>query len=343
MSRSCPERSTRRGKRTRNLTSLRARSAFLVYCFVIGCASQDSTLEVGTNTSWLEPCEETAECEGAGACRCGVCTATCTSDAECSPGICGSRLATNGQCAGITTQRLCLPAPEVDAAATCTAFPIAADDDLKVTEPTCAMPDALLCESFDAKLPEEYSTWYGDEEVASIQDCQVARGAGALRLQSSTFGYSQTRMLLSAPATEGPLFVRFFGYFAQEFRIPEYMGLFELWTTESGPPKIGVDAIGNDQLEVNLSPFSSVLVSAEGVLRRDEWLCIELALDLRTEGGAVTLSIGGTPVIEEDDVITSPGQPFSVAVLEAAPAPDSTGVDIAFDELVIATTPIGCE
>ncbi len=341
MSRSCTNDSDGRSERPRKPKSLRA-GLFVGCCLLIGCANQDSTLQVGTNTSWLKPCEQTAECDGVGSCRCGVCTDTCTSDDECSPGICGSQLATNGQCTGMAKERLCLPATEVDAAASCTVFPIAADDELQVSEPSCTTRDALLCESFDAMLPEEYSTWYGDEEVASIQDCEVARGAGALRVQSNTFGYSQTRMLLATPVSEGPVYVRFYGYFAQDFRIPQYMGLFELWTTEDGPPKIGLDAIGNDQLEVNLSPFSSVLVSAEGVLRRDEWLCIELALDLRTEGGSVALSINGTPIIEENDVVTSPGEPFSVAVIEAAPAADSTGVNIAYDELVIATTPIGC-
>jgi hypothetical protein len=137
--------------------------------------------------------------------------------------------------------------------------------------------------------------------------------------------------------------VRFFGYFAEGFPIPEYLGLFELWTNEEGPPKIGLDAHANDQLGVNLAPFSSVLKSAPGVLRRGEWLCIELALDLRTEGGSVTLSLDGTPVIEETGVVTSPGEAFSVAVIEALPAEDSTGIDIAFDALVVAFEPIGCE
>lgn len=319
------------------------RRASLACGLLIGCSTPETALEVGTNTSWLMQCEETGECNGEGSCRCGICTDSCTSDDECGAGICGSSLATNGQCEGISRQRICLPAPEVDAAASCTVLPVTADDDLQLTDATCATPNALLCESFDAPLPEAYSTWYGDEEVAAIQDCEVARGAGALRLQSSTFGYSQTRMLLASPATEGPLHVRLFGYFADDFRIPQYMGLLELWTNESGPPKIGLDAIGNDQLEVNLSPFSSVLVSEEGVLRRNQWLCIELALDLRTEGGSVTLSIDGMPIIENSDVVTSPGEPFTVAVIEGSPAEDSTGVNIAFDELVIATEPVGCD
>lgn len=326
--------------RERRAVSLNA-VAFAAWT-LLGCSSQDSTLQVGTNTSWLMACEEDATCNGMGRCRCGICTDSCTSDEDCGSGICGSSLATNGQCGVVTAGRLCLP-DTTDAASECTVLPVAADNDLQGLEPACSTPKALVCESFDAPLPSAYSTWYGDEVVASIQDCEVARGAGALRLQSSVFGYSQTRVLLPSPVAEGPLYVRWFGYFSETFKIPKYMGLFELWTTEDGPPKIGVDAVGKDQLELNLSPFSSVFVSAEGVLRRNQWLCLELAVDIKTEGGSISLAIDGTPVIEETGVVTSPGDPFRVAVIEASPATDATGVDITIDELVIATAPIGCD
>ncbi len=323
--------------------TLSFRLASLTSCLWLGCAAQDSPPQVGTNTSWLMSCRETADCNGAGTCRCEVCTDECGGDDECGPGVCASELATNAQCGTIMSQRICLPASEVDAALPCTVLPVTRDVQLGMVESSCTTPGALLCESFDAPLAEGYSTWYGDEEIAAIQDCEVARGAGALRVQTGEFGYSQTRMLLASPVTEGALHVRFFGYFAEGFPIPEYLGLFELWTNEEGPPKIGLDAHANDQLGVNLAPFSSVLKSAPGVLRRGEWLCIELALDLRTEGGSVTLSLDGTPVIEETDVVTSPGEAFSVAVIEALPAEDSTGIDVAFDALVVALEPIGCD
>lgn len=319
-------------------------SLVAVACWaLLGCSSPSSTLEVGTNTSWLMVCEEDAECGSTGSCRCGICTDSCASDEDCGSGVCGSELATNGQCRKATQTRICLPPPAADAATECTVLPVSADDDLQLVESTCSTPNALVCESFDAPLPEGYSTWYGDEVVAAVQDCQVARGAGALRLQSSVFGYSQTRIRLPSPASEGALHVRLFGYFGEAFVIPKYVALFELWTNDDGPPKISLDAIGNNQLEINLSPFSSVFVSPEGVLRRNEWLCLELAVDLRVEGGSVSLAIDGTPIIEETGVVTSPGEPFTVAVIEASPSTDSTGVDIAFDELVIATEPIGCD
>lgn len=318
-------------------------SLTIASALLFGCASQDSTVQVGTNTSWLMACESTAECNGVGSCRCGICTDTCSRDEQCGTGICGSELATNSQCEAVTATRLCLPVVAADAQNSCTVLPITGDDELQPVEYTCATPDALLCESFDAPLPEAYSTWYGDEITGSIQDCEVARGAGALRLQSSSFGFSQTRMFLPSPISEGELHVRLFAYFGGTFEMPQYTGLFELWTTDSGPPKIGLDAIGNDQIEVNFSPFSSVFVSSNGVLRRNEWLCLELALELRADSGSVSLSIDGVPVIEESGVVTYPGEPFTVAVIEALPAPDSTGVDVALDELVIATAPIGCD
>ena len=335
------QRCARHGRLT-GRTRANVQLAALVGGLFLGCAAQDS-LEVGTNTSWLKACEKTVDCNGAGTCRCNVCTAVCAEDDECGPGVCASELATNAQCRAIQPERVCLPAPEADAAKTCTVLPMAVDAELGMTESSCTTPEALLCESFDAPLPQGYSTWYGDEEIAAVQNCEVARGAGALRVQSGEFGYSQTRMLLASPVTAGALHVRFFGYFAEGFTIPEYLGLFELWTNENGPPKIGLDAHGNDQLGVNLSPFSSVLKSAPGVIRRGQWLCIELALDIRTEGGSVTLSVDGTSVIEETGLVTSPGEAFSVAVIEALPAEDATGIDVAFDALVVALEPIGCQ
>lgn len=309
----------------------------------MGCGAQDTTPEVGTNTSWLKTCAHSVECNGAGSCECGLCTRSCESDAECGGGKCGSALSSNAQCEGAMDSRICLPGTSEGGADGCTTLPITSDANLELGQSNCSAPNALLCETFDAPLPAEYSTWYGDEEVASLQDCEVARGAGALRLQSDVFGYAQTRMSLSSPLLSGPLHIRLYAYFARDLVIPRYLGLFELWTSEDGPGnKISLDAIENDQLKVNLSPFSSVLESAEGVLRRDEWVCIEVDLELSTEAGSVRVSLDGTPVIDETAVVTSPGEPFTVAVIESAPAEDSTGVNMVFDELVVATSPIGC-
>jgi hypothetical protein len=217
-----------------------------------------------------------------------------------------------------------------------------ADEEL-VTLPStsCDAGGALLCESFDAPFTSEYSTWYGEAQIATIQDCLVNQGAGALRYKSSGFGYAQTRMRLSSSVAEGPLHARFYAYFPSEMTIPKYLALFELWTIDDSPnEKIGVDALGDNQLEFNVAGTASS--SAVGVLKRDRWLCIELGLDLSADSVAISLSVDGETVITADSVATSLSGPFSVAVVESVPSEESLGVEHVFDELVIATEPIGC-
>jgi hypothetical protein len=313
-------------------------AAFAVW--LVGCSSQSTPLSVGTNTSWLTVCDKTSDCQGAGSCQCGLCTDNCSSDDECQGGTCGSALASNGQCGAAAKERLCLP--KADQPTACTELALADDADLEAAGAvTCDAPGALLCESFDAPLASEYSTWYGDAPIASLQDCLVAKGAGALRYQSAGFDYSQTRMRLASPVSEGPLYARFYAYFPADLTIPEYLALFELWTVDDGPKdKISVDAIGNNQFEINVA--GTAAVSAEGVLTRNRWLCIELALDLSPSNGSLSLSIDGETVVEKAGNASFPAAPYSVAVIESVPSEEAQGVELAFDELIVATEPIGC-
>jgi hypothetical protein len=78
-------------------------------------------------------------------------------------------------------------------------------------------------------------------------------------------------------------------------------------------------------------------------LLRDTWLCFELHLDLQTGSGTATLEVDGVEAISGGEFTTQPTEPFSVAVIEAQPTSDTTGVDLYIDDLVVATSPIGCE
>jgi hypothetical protein len=72
-------------------------------------------------------------------------------------------------------------------------------------------------------------------------------------------------------------------------------------------------------------------------------LCLELSLDLQAENGTAALDLDGTTVISSDQFATQPTEPFTVAVIEAQPTDDTSGVDLYLDDLVIATAPIGCQ
>jgi len=296
----------------------------------------------GTNTNWLRSCTSSGECGASSRCACGLCTRTCTSDDECAPGICGSSLATAFQCAGEEEQTVCLPEPLAPSA--CSEFPIATDTDLApAAVAPCNVPGALLCEAFDAELPAEDATWYSGVMDASIEDCVVHQGSGAIRYQTQSFGYSQTRMRLANPVSSGLLAARFYAYVPASVTLPNYLAMFELWSDDaSSNGKISVEAKPNDILEVYLTPNDAAYSSPVGVLLRDQWLCITLTLDVAPAGGSVSLAVDGAEVIAQRDVVTLPPNPISVAVVEGLPSADATGVELALDDLVVATEPLAC-
>jgi hypothetical protein len=315
-------------------------SALALLLGLAGCSSKPQSS--GTNTNWLRACASTPECGGESTCRCGICTDECTDDADCRSGICGSALESNGQCARAGSPRICLPEPAQASSCTELAVPAVAELSAAVT-PACDVPGALLCESFDAPLPPEYATWYSGAVAASIEDCRVHRGAGALRYQADTFGYVQTRMRLPAPVSSGPLYARFYAYIPSSVTIPDYLAMFELWCEDSSSEgKISVEAIPDDVLELYLTPNDSAYAASAGSLVRDQWMCIELALEVASGGGSASLSVDGTVIIEQADVVTLPASPISVAVIEALPSEDGAGVDLTIDDLVVADQPIGC-
>ena len=296
----------------------------------------------GTNTNWLRSCASSDECGSASRCACGLCTRECTSDDECAPGICGSSLATAVKCAGGQEQTVCLPGPRAPSA--CSEFPIATDTDLApAAVAPCNVPGALLCEAFDAALPAEDATWYSGVMDASIEDCVVHEGAGAIRYRTQSFGYSQTRMRLASPVSGGLLAARFYAYVPAWVTIPDYLAMFELWSEDaSSNGKISVEAKPNDVLEVYLTPNDAAYSSPAGVLLRDRWLCLTLTLDVAAAGGSVSLAVDGAEVIAQSDVVTLPNNPISVAVVEGLPSADATGVELALDDLVVATEPLSC-
>lgn len=297
----------------------------------------------GTNTNWLEACDDSAECGDAGSCVCGLCTAACESDADCGPGVCGTALATAVQCGRGEPQRLCL-LPPPPGAQQCAEYRIATGSDVSATAaPACELPGALLCQSFDAPLPEEDGTWQSGDMSAALTSCLVHEGAGALHYRANAFGYSQTRMRLAQSVSSGLLAARFYLYIPSQVVIPEYLAMFELWDEDMGSPgKISVEAKPEDRLEVQVSPDGAAHRSDSGALLRDRWMCLSLTLDVAADNGSLSLAVDGSVVIERTGVVTALGNPISIAVVEGLPSSEATGIDLTIDDLVVATELLAC-
>jgi hypothetical protein len=297
----------------------------------------------GTHTNWLHACASSSDCGGDVICRCGLCTSECTDDSDCESGVCGSALASIGQC-GTDQGRICLPEPVPGAGGACTDLPIPSGGTLATPPaPTC-VPGALLCESFDAPLPAGDSVCYSGSTTGSIEDCLVHQGAGAIRFQTDTTGgYGQAFMRLSTPVAAGPLYARFYAYVPSSVTVPSWFLMLELWNQDaSSDGKISVEVITNDAFEISLAPNNSNHPAAANSLVRDQWMCIELALDVAATGGTASLSVNGTTVINQTGVVTLPPNPISVVVVESMTS-TATPVDLAIDDLVVATQPIGCQ
>jgi len=297
----------------------------------------------GTKTNWFRECDSDADCGEELSCTCGTCTLPCNADTECEEGRCSTELESSVQCGMATTERVCAPSDPV----TCAEFRVEVDAELgDALASSCAAEGALVCESFDRPFPAEYSTWQDETMSASIQNCEVLEGEGALHYESSAAGQSQTRIRLSAPVSSGPLHARFFVRLTAGTVLPEQLQLLELWESDgtSVPGRITVFLGGDGVPRVYVGASDTTLSpSASMPLPRDTWSCLELSVDVEATDGGAALALDGEEVLSGSGFATLPAEPISVAVIEGQPTSDTEGIELYLDELVIATAPIGCQ
>lgn len=306
---------------------------------LIDCSGPSAS---GTKTNWFQECDIDADCGQVLSCTCGLCTSTCTEDTECGEGHCGEELETSSVCGATGPARICL----LPTQSGCFEVELTPNGDLgAAVTPNCEVAGALVCETFDRPLPDEYSTWFQDAMSATIQDCDVRGGSGALRYFSEAPGQAQTRIRLPTPLDTGTLYVRLSIKLSGETTLPEQLQFFELWDREESevPDRttIFLDAEGVPKVYVGVSATTLQAVDSRP-LPRDTWMCMELALDILDEDGSVELRIDGQQVFSGEGFATRPEQPISVVVVEAQPSTDTDGVELFVDDLIVATSPIGC-
>lgn len=207
---------------------------------------------------------------------------------------------------------------------------------------------ALVCEDFDGPLPNELSTLQDLGGEASLQDCQVYSGVGAARYVTRGEGFTQTRLRLPEPVSSGALHARFYTQITAASELADYQILFEYWHTEAGgdAEPITLYVASSGELQVNNGPSGGVLVAADPpILGRDQWHCVELAVELSDTAGSISVSLDGALSLEETGIDTLAMDPFLMAVIGSKRAPDlpDGSVELFLDELVVASEPIGCD
>lgn len=317
----------------------------------LGC-SGGGPQTTGTKTDWMITCDSEADCQADRdlSCLCGICTRTCSSDADCQVGECGSTIATSATCGNdseFTTagEQICLPETQ----GACLVATIPRQSSLGAAQPvSCGAEGALLCEDFEGLLPSTYSTWGDGETTAGLVECESREGAGSLRIRVVDSGYSQTRMRLGAPVSEGELYARFYLRVEGGGTLPEQLIVFELWDQDEGDVTERTTIYLNSEqaLEVYLGASDQTLQAATMTpLARDEWHCLELGISLDDVAGTVVLSRGAMPVVEAAGIDTLPSDPIGVAVLEGVPTDGNQDTEaiVYIDDLVVGTAPVGCD
>jgi len=178
-----------------------------------------------------------------------------------------------------------------------------------------------------------------------VQDCETHEGQGAAHYESTAAGVSQTRIQLPTPVSSGPLHARFFVRLGGDMVLPEQLQLFEFWDREGSsiPGRVGVFLAADGVPRVFVGASDTTLEPASPApLQTDAWVCLELSLDVQATDGTAALEVNGDEVLSGTGLATQPEQPISVVVVEAQPTSDTAGVDLYLDDLVVATTPIGC-
>lgn len=317
----------------------------------VGCSGDGGPQASGTKTDWLIACDAEADCDAEQdlSCLCGICTTVCTSNADCEKGVCGSEIATSATCGSdnefsAVGQQICIP--ESDA---CLVAIIPQDSNLGEAEPVvCPTAGALLCEDFEGRLPEGYSTWGDGESSTGLSECRSHQGSGALRIDAIDDGYTQTRMRLETPVSTGELHARFYLRVEEGSTFPDQLIVFELWDQEEGDVTDRTTVYLNREqvLEVYVGAANQTL-AADPVepLELGVWHCIELKVSLDDAAGMVSLSLSGTPIVDATELDTMPAAPMSVVVLEGVPTQGSQNTDatVYFDDLMVGTAPIGCD
>jgi hypothetical protein len=309
----------------------------------LGLARCSEPSASGTKTNWFIECDVDAECGDEAICICGLCTQFCADDTGCPVGRCSTALESSIQCVSTELARICLPQTETE----CIQVAVESDPDLgEPLSPGCDIDGALVCEAFDGPLPTEYSTSLEDEMSAFIQDCEVARGTGALHYASEAPGQSQTRILLSEEVASGPLHARFFVRIGGQMVLPEQLQLLEFWDRggTSGPERISVfvSSDGNPRVYVG-SSNTTLEPSPSTPLPRDTWVCLEVILDIQDLNGGAALLIDESPLVSGSGFDSQPTEPIGIVVIEGQPTTDTEGVDVYLDDLVVASDPIGCQ
>ena len=201
----------------------------------------------------------------------------------------------------------------------------------------CSRPEVIICDDFEAGVPA--AGWMIDSE-ASTELGVVPGGArgSAFALQVSIPGGGNTARLIVSPT---PISVGRF-YLRAWLRIPagppltSWAVLMEVDRAAlSASEKVSLDLTPADRFQV-WAPSAQVM-TIDGVVTRDVWRCVELDVTFGGDGDVAQARVDGVPILDATGAIRVSFDRIMMGVLA-----DTDPLTVFFDDVLIATTPLGC-
>jgi hypothetical protein len=211
-------------------------------------------------------------------------------------------------------------------------------------------PTALFCDDFENGLPTGYPdySYFSNHGTVTASADRVKQGAQAFRgtLMRVPGQISQASLWRSMTAIQsGSLHVRAHFYLPSGFVVSNWFVSLQL----GGPAgKLSFDLIYEDRMQIAVNTENAIFRSTNpNTYPRDRWFCAELVIHLGELGGAgsAEVHVDGQKVLEAPigtDTLPAGGYDYLMAGAPHANGLSAAG-EVFMDDVVLATSPIGCQ
>jgi hypothetical protein len=197
--------------------------------------------------------------------------------------------------------------------------------------PYCGKQGALFCSGFERPLSDEWTAQ--DLQGLAIVGSPVHAGAGALRSSTTAKApVARVAWKLGQPWTSGTLYLRAFIYLPTVFSGAGSHVLLELNELATADQKLSIDLKDGNGAQLVIEPLA-----AKGpALPTQRWICLELAAGETSAG----LKIDDALVITTASSLPKAGIGHLYAGVYSFST--SAGYEAYFDDVVLSSSPIGC-
>lgn len=205
----------------------------------------------------------------------------------------------------------------------------------------CGDPEVLACDDFEGGFNPSWTqvsvTRTEDFAHGGVSSARVSLPAPESR--------QQVGVELETPVTGGMLAIRTFLYIEGAASIDPWSVFFEIVQTPvDAAQRMSLDLRdGNGLLFLNFLTPDANLYATE-LLPRDEWVCVEVRIEISDDQGAVELLIDDVVELANGPGLdTRPDEGVSSVLVGGVASPESPGlVEYFIDDVIVATLPIGC-